>query len=325
MSFPNSNITDIIATTIELRSKTIADNVTAQNAVFNQLNKSGNVQTASGGTEIREHFSFAENTNAGSYSGYDTLPTAAQDVIGGAQYQWAQYAVPVVFSGREQLMNSGPQAIIDLIKNRVKVAENSLANVMNRHVYLDGTGNNGKNLTGLGAAVILAPTNTYGGIDRSVAANAFWKNLKFQASVDGTGVATSSTIQGYWTTLMWNLTRGTDMPNMIIAAPNVYSMFAASLQAIQRINSAEIGNAGFKSLEFMGVPVIYEPLAGGISTSIAYFLNTNYLHLRPHAERNVVPLDDKSSSNQDATVKTIAWMGNMTCSGAKFQGVFSNT
>lgn len=322
MAFPSA-ITDIIATTIELRSKSLADNVTAQNALFNQMNKSGNVMTAPGGSVIREHFTFAENGNAGSYSGYDTLPTAAQDVISGAEYQWAQYAVPVAFSGREEAMNSGPQALIPLIKSRVKVAETTLQNLLNRHLYLDGTGNSGKNLTGLAAAVPLAPTNTYGTIDRST--NTFWKNLKFQATVDGTGVAISTTIQAYWTNLYQQLVRGSDKPNIIIAAPNVYNIFQASLVAIQRIASADSANAGFTSLSFMGCPVVYEPLAAGISTNLAYFLNTDYLHLRPHTDRNFVALDDKSSVNQDSTVKTIAWMGNVTCSGSKFQGIFANS
>jgi len=326
MSFPNSIISDIVATTIELRSKDIADNVTAQNTALRQMQKKGNVELAPGGNEIREHFSFSENGNGGSYSGYDQLPTAAQDVLSGAQFQWAQYAVPVAFNGREQLMNAGPQALIPLVKSRVKVAEATMANLLNRHFYLDGTGNNGKNLTGLGAAIPLANTaGTYGGIDRSLASNAFWRNKKFQASVDGTGVATAATIQSYWNSFFLSLTRGTDKPTLIIAAPNVYSMFQSSMQPLQRFMDSGSANLGFQELSFMGVPVFFESLASGIPTSVAYFLNTDYLKFRPHADRNMVALDDKSSMNQDATIKTLAWAGNVTCSGAQFQGIFSNT
>jgi hypothetical protein len=325
MSFPN-NISDIIATTIELRSKDISDNVTSHNAALSSMAKKGNVELASGGSVIQENFSFAENGNAGSYSGYDVLPTAAQDVISGAQYQWAQYAVPVMFSGREAAINSGAAALIDLIKARVTVAENSLRNVINRHIYLDGTGNNGKNLTGLAAAVPLAnSTGVYGGIDRSVSTNAFWRNQKFQATVDGSGAATTATIQAYWTTLYNACIRGTDKPSIILAAPAPYAMFQGSLQAIQRISDTDTANAGFTNLLFMGTPVILETASAGIGTNVAYFLNTDYLKFRPHTDRNFVALDDKQSINQDATAKTLAWMGNITCSGAKFQGIFSNT
>jgi hypothetical protein len=43
MAFPN--VSDIVATTIESRTKTIADNVTKNNAVLAQLKKGGRIKT----------------------------------------------------------------------------------------------------------------------------------------------------------------------------------------------------------------------------------------------------------------------------------------
>jgi hypothetical protein len=323
MSFPN--LSDLAASTIEARQKVIADNVTAHNAVLNWINKSGNIVEFNGGTVINEAFSFAENGNGGSYSGYDYLPVAAQDVISGAQFQVAQYAVPVTFSGREQLINAGKAQIIDLIEARVTVAENTMNNLLNRHIYLDGTGNNGKNITGLAAAMPLAPTNTYGGIDRSATANSFWKNKKYQASVDGAGVATSATILSQWNTFITSVTRGSDRPDVIICGPAVFAVFEAALQAMQHIYSAEDASAGFRTLSYQGIPVVFDTTAGGIATTDAYFVNSKYLKWRPHASRNMVALDDKQAVNQDATVKTLAWAGNLTSSGTQFLGKYSNT
>ena len=40
--------------------------------------------------------------------------------------------------------------------------------------------------------------------------------------------------------------------------------------------------------------------------------NTKYLHWRPHARRNMVPLDpDRFSINQDAMIRLIGWAGNI--------------
>jgi hypothetical protein len=60
----------------------------------------------------------------------------------------------------------------------------------------------------------------------------------------------------------------------------------------------------------------------GVDAQDMYFLNTTYLHWRPHSARNMVPLDPskRSPHNQDAVVQILAFMGNLTCSGAKFQG-----
>jgi hypothetical protein len=53
-----------------------------------------------------------------------------------------------------------------------------------------------------------------------------------------------------------------------------------------------------------------------------WFLNTKYLQFRPHVDRNFVPIGgERQAVNQDAIVKLIGWAGNMTCSGAQFQGV----
>jgi hypothetical protein len=94
MAFPN--VSDLVATTIESRSGEIADNVTKNNALLRRLEKRGNTRTFSGGTVIFEELSFAENGNAGYYSGYDILPVAAQDVLSAAQFAIKQAAVPVV-------------------------------------------------------------------------------------------------------------------------------------------------------------------------------------------------------------------------------------
>jgi hypothetical protein len=52
------------------------------------------------------------------------------------------------------------------------------------------------------------------------------------------------------------------------------------------------------------------------------FLNTKYIILRPHADRNFVPIGgERQAVNQDAIVKLIGWAGNMTSAGPQFCGV----
>lgn len=322
MSFPN--LSDLAATSIANYQSKLADNVTSHNALLLKMKKSGAMQIT-GGDPIYEQFMFAENGNGGSYSGYDPLPTGAADVISSAQYSLSQYAVPVVFSGREQLINSGKEQIIDLVDSRVQVAEATMSNLLNKHLYLDGTGNNGKNITGLGAAVTASPsTGTYGGIDRSNAANAFWRNKYWGATASGGAPATAATIQAQWNQFIIQLTRGTDKPDLIVCGPETFALFESSLQAMQHIYSAEDASAGFKTLAFQGIPVVFDTLAAGISTKYAYFLNTKFLKFRTHKDRNFIAMDTKTSFNQDASVKTLAWAGNLTCSGAQFQGLFNN-
>jgi len=69
MAFANANISDILATTIESRTKKIADNVTSNNALLKKLEMRGKIKPFSGGSKILQELSFAENSNAGFYSG----------------------------------------------------------------------------------------------------------------------------------------------------------------------------------------------------------------------------------------------------------------
>ena len=162
-AFPN--VSDLVATTIESRSKKIADNVTRNNALLTWLEKGGNTKTISGGTVIFQELSFSENGNAGYYSGYDLLPVAAQDVISAAQFDIKQAACPIIVSGLEELQNDGPQQMLDLVEGRIAVGESTMANLLAGGAYSDGTGNGGKQVTGLDAAVPIVPNaGTYGGI-----------------------------------------------------------------------------------------------------------------------------------------------------------------
>lgn len=319
MSFPN--VSDIVATTIQNRSRQIADNVTRNNALLARLNQRGNVKTISGGSSILEELSFAENGNAGFYSGYDLLPVAAQDVISAAEFSIKQFAVPVVMSGLEMLQNSGKEAFIDLLEARLNVAEATMMNKLAQSVYSDGTGSGGKEITGLNAAVASTNTSgTYGGIDRLTWS--FWRNQKYDFS-DNTVTPGPTTIQNAMNTLWASCTRGNDRPDLIVVDTIFWGFYMSSLQAIQRFTSADTGNLGFPSLKFMDADVVLDGGIGGYCPSqTGFFLNTKYIKWRPHKDRNMVALSPnrRYAINQDAEVQILGWAGNLTCSGAQFQG-----
>ena len=52
-----------------------------------------------------------------------------------------------------------------------------------------------------------------------------------------------------------------------------------------------------------------------------YFLNTNYLQLVVHQDADMEIMDEMRPVNQDGSVTPILWMGNLTCSNRKQQGV----
>lgn len=312
-----ANVSDIVATTIEQRSRKLQDNVTKNNAALAYIKNNGGVRTFSGGSQILEEFSFQENGNAGWYSGYDQLPTGAQDVISAAAFDIRQAACPVAISGLEQLKNAGREQMIDLMEGRLKVAEATMMNLISAAIYSDGTGAGGKQLIGLDAAVPVSPSSgTYGGIDRG--AWPFWRSKSTT-----TASLTTSTVQAAMN-LMWSqLVRGIDHPDLILMDSQFWALYMGSLQPQQRFMDPASANLGFPTIKYMNADVVLDGGMGGFATAkTAYFLNTKYLYFRPHASRNMVPLSPnrRYAVNQDAEVQILAFAGNMTCSGAQFQG-----
>lgn len=255
----------------------------------------------------------------------EVLDISPSDVFTAAEYNIKQAAVGVSISGLEQLQNSGPEAVIDLLMSRVKNGERTMQNGITTDMYSDGTASSGKQIGGLQLLVpVNAATGTVGGIN---AANfSFWQNIAstvaaFTAQI-GVGGAVQ-TMNALWVQLV----RGNDGPDLIIQDNNHYTAYYMALQAQQRFQNTEAAEGGFTSLMFNNIPVI---LDGGVGTNCpaftTYMLNTSYIFFRPHSARNFVPIgDDRFSVNQDAMVKLIGWAGNMTVSNRRLQGIIQST
>lgn len=257
------------------------------------------------------------------YSGAEVLNIDPQDVISAAQFPIKQAAVAVTINGLEMLQNSGEEQIIDLFDGRLDVAESSIENLIASGIYSDGTGSNGKQITGLQAMVVASPgSGTVGGINR--ATWSFWQNQTFDFSTDLGASASSSNIQTGFNTLYAKTVRGSDVVDLIVLDNAFWGFYEASLQNLQRFpGSADLANLGFVTTKFMNADVVLDGgIGGNVPTHTGWFLNTKYLFFRPHVNRNFVPIGgERASVNQDAIVKLIGWAGNMTASGLQFQGI----
>ena len=317
------NLTEIVTTTLRNRSGKTADNVSNGNALLQRLNQRGNIRTFAGGRNIVEELEYAENSTFKYYSGYEQLDIAPSDVITAAEFTIKQAAVNVTISGLEQLQNSSREQVINLLETRIKNSERTMKNNLTTGIYSDGTGSNGKQITGLQSLVADDPsTGTVGGINR--ANFSFWRNqtTDFSDDIAGASKASAGNIQEGMRTLWLSCQRGTDKTDLIMADQNYYKFFWESLTDIQRINRVDKGVAGFDSLAFNTADVVYED--SGIPSNHMYFLNTDFIFWRPHRDRNMVPLENKTSVNQDAMVVPMVFAGNMTTSNASLQGVLKD-
>ena len=311
---PNSTYTEIVTTTLAGYSKTMADNVTNNNALLRHIDSNGNKSPATGRTIVQE-LEYATNSTTKWYSGYEVLDTSTSNVFTAAEFNYKQLAGNVVISGLEQVENSGPEQIFNLLKSRIRNLEKSLKNTMATALYADGTGTDSKELGGLQLVVPGTVGNTVGGINSTT--YSFWQNQVYDFSTE-TVTASATTIQTAMNTLWLACIRGADRPDVIVGDTNYFGFYWSSLQTNQRFTSDESASAGFMNLMFMDAPVYYDDQC---PTDKIYMLNTDYLFLRYAEGREFVPLGEKASVNQDALVMPVAWAGNMTVSNRARQGI----
>lgn len=190
-------------------------------------------------------------------------------------------------------------------------AEDTFMNGLSQGIYGDGTVTN--SVGGLQLLVATSPTSgVVGGIDRSQWT--FWQNQAWSAATNGSTTLSSASIIQQMDSLWVQLIRGRDSPDLIIADNATYRYYLNAMQAIQRItqssSAADMAEAGFQSLKYITADVVLDggfqgfstdPLpsqlsststaVGGAPASTMYFLNTKYLHWRPHSRRNMVHIE----------------------------------
>lgn len=322
MATPSTVFTEMVTATDRTWGKAVTDNVSDHNALINRLKSKGKIKTVSGGYEIAEPLEYAENGTYQRYTGYDALNTNASDVLTSVKYPYRQVAVHVTASGREIRMNSGKEAMINLVKTRKANAIRSATNNFSIDLYSDGALS--EQIGGLSNIIQTAGTGTVGGIDSSTWT--FWQN-KFR-EMTGTNLAASPTVanavsmKADMNRLWLSTTRGTDQTDLIVMSHDLFALYEAGEQDKQRYADSDLAKAGFTTLKYKSADVIFDDNTNfATSAEKAYFLNTDYLYLVQHAQAKWTVGEEKTPTNQDAVVVPIYWMGNLVTTNRSLQGV----
>ncbi len=324
MASPGTSIitawSELASTTYRNHSKEVADNVSKHNALFRRLTEKGRTRVEDGGLTIVQPLDYQANSTYQRYSGFDVLNINAVDVLSAAEYPWRQVAVNVAASGLEIRTNAGADRIVNFTKAKVKNAMRSMANGLSVDVYSDGTAAN--QINGLQAIIADTGLGTVGGIN--AASWAFWANIVQSAAAPlqgGSGITVSATtIESLMLPLWIKLTRGTDMPDMIVMSDDYFSFYEQSQTSLKRYAPADNGQGGMISMKYKTADVFFDS-SGGIPGQHAYFINTDYLDMVAHRDANMTMMDELRSVNQDAVVIPVLFQGNLVCSARFLQGV----
>ena len=299
----------IVATTLKNYLPKLEDNVfTARPLVF-FLKQADQIRTIGGGTSIVLPLIYAQNTTAGSYQGYDVIPTTPQDGMSAAEYQWKEYAVSIAISGREEAINNSEQEVIDLLEAKVMQAEETVLEQMDSMFFGDGTGNGGKNFNGL-SNLIAQNASVVGGIDP--VAQTWW-----QSNIDSVAeVLTKAKMETMYNTA----SVGNDKPNVVLTTQTLYEKYNSLLQDNLRYTDTRTADAGFENLMFHGAPVTYDTYC---TATRMYMLNSKYIRLTGHKDVWFKPTPFVRPENQNARYSQILLMGELGVSNRKRHAVLT--
>jgi hypothetical protein len=315
---PNPSISQILSTTINNYSKEIADNISKKNALLTYMSKRGNISTYDGGSEIYQTVAYSGSMSAQWFNGAEMWNIAPTDSLTTAEFLPRNVVIPVVTVGTDILANSGAGKMHDFVKAIVQNAKDTLSNAIAASLFYSNTENGGKSLGGLQFLVSDNGLGTVGNIDSSAAGNSWWQNVVYSFSGNSTTASKDTILDAVNTAYMKASVSGKGFPDIIVAGATYYSYLESNMQEKQRFNTAANAEAGFEGYLYKGAFVNYD---SNCSDTRAYVLNTNYLHYRPHKDRNCIAGDKVVAMAQDASVLPILFTGGFTISGRQNQAV----
>lgn len=308
---PNPNYpNDLLSTTWEIFIKSQpADAVFGDLVLFDVLSKKAKV-TKRGGIKLITPLMYAKSQAVGSYDGYDTFDISPQEGLTNAEYEWKWYYGTVAISNIELRKNSGEAQMINLLEAKWRQAKMSLADLMNQHMFLDGTGNGGKNLVGL--ALMVDSAGTYGGINRTT--NTWWSAN--ETNVNGNLSITGSTGMRR----MFNdcsLGRGRVIPDFIITTQAVFEAYEALLDNNMRYSIQQPQTPVFQNLNMMfrNTPLFWDDYC---QTGTMYFLNSEFIEFVNFSDMDGSLNKGETSDTATFTTKPFVEPENSDTRVAKF-------
>jgi hypothetical protein len=340
----------LLSTTLDgyVGSGSMFDNIFKDSAFLAALRMKDAVQMQNGGERIRAPLMYGNNTTVMSYSDYETLETTPQDGMTTAFYEWREIAATISISRKEQRQNSGEAQIIELLGSKVRQAEMSIREEVNRQL-VQGTvssatfvpGNSAKDLNPLGWFLrkLNGTDPVAGGNVGNIAgaSNSWWRHQTAVIDSNSTDTGNSfainvSTYKGFNLALrrMYNhCSKGSGgSPNLVLLDQVSYETYENALDDKVRYLDTKMADRGFDAIKLRGATCVWDEQVPdidngtvAITSGSAFFLNTEFYKLIIDSETDFATTPFVEPENQTAKTAKVLFMGNAICANLRKCGV----
>lgn len=311
----NPDFGNMRSTTIDKYLSGVGDSYSRHSRALVEFKKAGRFQEDDGGTSLTEGVEYDGNGSAGWVVGSERIKLTDKQFLTRASYPWKKAYSSIVIIGDEEAENSGSSKEVDLLFEKTESAMRSLGNLLGAAIYSDGT--DPKQMGGFQYLVSDTPSaGVVGGIDPSLASNTWWRNYARTVALTSANAVTE------FDRALQKTTRNNDRVNLAFTDNSSRAKYYSALTAQQRFMGGDKGEGGFRDLMINGVPLINDQAMNGFCPAgHTYFINTWYMKFRVHRNWNPKRKGGIQSIDQDASVDTLWWRGNMTMKGRQFHGV----
>jgi hypothetical protein len=294
---PTWNIGEKLAAALPNYEKEFKDQVFNKHVLLNIIKENGGIKKKSGGTSVRVPLMIAES-NSEWFSGTDQLNVAPVDTLDAAQFEWRNLNASITITLDDELSNSGPEQVIDLLEAKVQQAEMTISKALNTSAFT-GTGTETRpQIVGLQT---LIGTGTVGGI-----AGATYTD--WQSYVESTSEALSvAKMRTALNTL--NSRNGGEPISHIMTTQTLYEKYETlatpTYQANPIVTSKEVQriiDAGYNALAYAGIPLSFDP---SCPTGEMYFFNLKNLMMFVHKDAFMDKTPRVSPVDQHVSVQHI--------------------
>jgi hypothetical protein len=322
----------------------VADQIINCNKLIKKLDSSSMIEYGHGGDGFQLQVRYADSGIGGATSDYAPTQLRTTQPFMNATDTYRQYKWPLFIAAFPAQRNANADKtakLTDLVKNSVNEVKQSASTRIGRHAY---TGTLGSALPGdagipiNGLDDIMSQTNTFMGIDRSVAANSWWlaqTGTVANFTADSSSIGQSDGVQAMealYLLCSQGKQEGDDVPDTvagdqsnpdyIITSSTVFRGYWTSLSPQQRYSNTT-GADTLNSLKFMGVDVVWDNYCAATKM---YMINSKTIKMRWCSDSLVDvmmgPMDNVSPLGK---MWILGAQGQMLCEAPRFNGVLNVT
>jgi hypothetical protein len=271
--------------------------------------------TYSGGKRIQSNLEYGKS-NSGSYGPTSELPINKTEILTAAYFTYAAYYATLTADMEDDIINSGPEQIVDIVLTKLKNAEKTLRDTMASAIFGSRAAGiladpKSKPFLGLEDLFNQSDDFAYGEIkptdlvredgssmwkaaqitDAKTMSFKFMQELRREASID-------TTREG--------------KPDLYLTTETLQDAYERSQQVQVRYSDKNLLNAGFDNVLFKGAAVVADNKQeeGYIDA-----FNMRYLKIKTHSKRNFTkPVWQSPIRQPDTMTANIRWAGQFICS-----------